>query len=214
MNNNITEYTIDTVPEVINYNQFYCYCKITGKIAIGTPNLTFIPCPNIKSATSGYMLYDVNGITYEEYQKNTDEKSFTIDRKFLCFNNYEDFVSFYKEKQKSKKASYGKKRYAVDKDIFYATETKAKITPYNCVEFFSKEEAVDYANKGLAKLRKEVAKHIEKLKKILIEYLEKEVELRETLKEYTDDKYMELFIAKPSNLKENDIITKLKRKDY
>ena len=208
--NNITEYTLETLPEVINYNQFYCYHKASGKIAIGT----IIG----KSATSGYMLYEVNGITYEEYQKNADKKSFTIDRKFLCFNNYEDFVSFYKkhmiEKQKSKKASYGKKRYIVDKNIFYTTETKAKITPYNCVEFFSKEEAVDYANKGLVKLRKEVAKHIEKLKKILIEYLEKEVALRKTLCELTDAEYMESFIAKPSNLKENDIITKLKRKDY
>lgn len=205
--NTITEYTLETVPEVINYNQFYCYHKISGKITIGT----IIG----KSATSGYMLYDVNGITYEELQKNTDEKSFTIDRKFLCFNNYEDFVSFYKKYLTEKqKASYGKKIYIVDKDIFYTTEAKAKITPYNCVEFFSKEEAVDYANKGLVKLRKEVAKNIEKLKKILVEYLEKEVALRETLKEYTDDEYVKSFIAKPSNLKENDIITKLKRKSY
>ena len=100
MNTVVKPYTLETVPETIGINQFYCYNTRNGAIFIG----------DIlgKSAIYSQNVYCINGTifkTYNGFEGNT--RTMTLDRKFECFLDYQRFVKAYnaylltKEKEES-----------------------------------------------------------------------------------------------------------------
>ena len=215
MNTTVKPYTLDTVPEDIGINQFYCFNKKNGTIIIGEILG--------KSAIYSQNVYCINGDifkTHDGFEGNT--RTMTLDRKFECFLDYQRFVKAYNAylltKEKTRKTR--KTKYVVDKNTFYCKQTRAASIPYNCKEFSTKDDAATYAYNGLQKLKTLVPKYLK-------EYRELEVILKyeisclkdayyESFGEDSKIDYSQLVKAqvKPSTLRENDILIKLNTKQY
>lgn len=214
MNTTVKPYTLDTVPEDIGINQFYCYNTRNGAIFIG----------DIlgKSATYSQNVYCINGAifkTHDGFEGNF--RTMTLERKLKCFLDYKRFFNSYSEyltnKEKNRKTR--KTKYVVDKNTFYCKQTRAASIPYGYKEFSTKDDAATYAYNGLQKLKTLVPKYLK-------EFRELEVilnnEIRKIRNDYgkivenTTTDFSQLIKAqvKPSKLKENDILIKLNTKQY
>lgn len=209
-----TAYTLETAPETIGLNQFYCYNTKNGDIFIG----------DIlgESAISPYTMYSINGVIYKTccgFEGNT--RTITLERKLKCFLDYNSFVKDYAEyltsKEKTKKTR--KTRYIVDKNTFYCKQTRAASIPYGCKEFSSKDDAATYAYNGLQKLKALVPKYLKEYRELQV-ILEHEItNLRKVYHELfgrqmTDYSQLVKAQAKPSTIKENDVLFRLNLKHY
>lgn len=214
MNTTVKPYTLDTVPEDIGINQFYCYNTRNGAIFIG----------DIlgKSAVSSYTMYSVNGVIYKTccgFFGNA--RTMILERKLKCFLDYKRFAKAYAEyltsKEKAKKTR--KTRYIVDKSTFYCKQTRAASVPYGFKEFSSKDDAATYAYNGLQKLKALVPKCLKEYRELQV-ILEHEItNLRKVYHELfgcqmTDYSQLVKAQVKPSTIKENDILIKLNTKYY
>jgi hypothetical protein len=205
-------YTLETVPETIDYNQFYCYSTYSGKIYIGTILG--------KSALKPYYKYIINERPFEVYEKEAfSEEKTSIDIRdtnFRCFLNYKDFVDAYNEYLmaiEAKKTVRKKKatRYMVQTETFQCKTTTMEKPYYRNKLFDTKEEAVEYATKGLKRLIKKTEKYSKTLNE-LYDVLSKSLKNGYAyLNCYgvSLDKYLEEMMAKPSNLKEGDTLAKI-----
>ena len=205
-------YTLETVPETIDYNQFYCYSTYSGKIYIGTILG--------KSALKPYFKYIINERPFEVYEKDAfSEEKTSIDIRdtnFRCFLNYKDFVDAYNEYLmaiEAKKTVRKKKvtRYMVQTETFQCKTTTMEKPYYRNKLFDTKEEAVEYATKGLKRLIKKTEKYSKTLNE-LYDVLSKSLKNGYAyLNCYgvSLDKYLEEMMAKPSNLKEGDTLAKI-----
>lgn len=205
-------YTLETLPETINNSQFYCYSTYSGKIYIGT-NLG-------KSALRPYYKYLINERPFEIYEKEAfSEEKTSIDIRdtnFRCFLNYKDLVDAYNEYLmaiETKKTVRKKKvtRYMVHTETFQCKTTTMEKPYYRNKLFDTKEEAVEYATKGLKRLIKKTEKYSKTLNE-LYDILSKSPKDGYA---YFDcygaslDKYLQEMMAKPSSLKEGDTLAKI-----
>lgn len=208
MNKNIitAEMTIDNVPEVIDINQFYVFFKKTGKIAIGTTIG--------KSATTDFTYYEINGVKYRLHQSSelsTDNPITTFENnKVIGYLYKKDLDKAYEEymvKKEKNKKQY-KTHYIVYEDTYICKATKSTKWHYNVKSFDNKEDAVNYANKGLAKTNKAIKQYIETFKKLkaILEEINKEINVNDTT--------ISPYIVKPSVLNVNDLLIKIEKKRY
>jgi len=206
-------YTLDTVPEDIGINQFYCYNTRNGAIIIGEILG--------KSAIYSQNVYIISGIMYKTYDGfESNIRTMTLGHKFKCFLDYQRFVKAYSEylanKEKTKKTR--KTRYIVDKNTFYCRQTCAASTPYSCKEFSSKDDAETYAYNGLQKLKALIPKCLKEYRELQV-ILEHEItNLRKVYHELFGCQTTDYLLVKaqvmPSTIKENDILIKLNTKQY
>lgn len=208
------KYTIDTVPETLYYNQFYCYNKRTGEIMIGT----IVG----KSALTNSSMYNINGVTYKVYSGsgfngNTREIELNNNGKLRCFLDYDEFVKNYKSDIIAKeKRQSAKKKYIVNKELFHCRETKAATIPYNYKEFNTKKEAEKYSLNGLKKLKTETTKLLDELKRLkkIMQETDEAIKGTYSSAEYSYSSRVSDFMVKPSKLKENDLIFKIGAKRF
>lgn len=197
------EYTLENLPTTITEDQFYCYSTKTGKIILG--EVIGI------SAITKKMHYKIFGRTYERYGWFENGVNMFTENGFKFFPNYQEFIKSYNEYllSKVKKRNTNKTRYIVSKVQFSCKMTKASFTPYNSVEFDNKKDAIDYANKGLAKIKKEANKFYEELIKLKDEL--KQIRANALKIDYglVSVAYPEITPASPYSIKENDILTKI-----
>ena len=211
-------YTLETLPETINYNQFYCYSTYSGKIFIGT----IIG----KSALRPYYKYEINERTYEIYEKDafSEEKNNIAirDTNLLAFLNYQDFLKSYNDYVKSKevKKKVQRKRvirYMVNTETFECKTTTIEKPYYRNKLFDTKDEAITYATKGLKRLAKKaesLTKTMSEQLKLLSQSLSKESYAYINCYGVSLEKYLEEMMAKPSNLKEGDTLAKINYAQY
>ena len=210
MENN--KYTLENLPVELYYNQCYCFNNHTGEISIGE----IVG----HSALSSITTYNINGRiikshqSLDKWQNNIKKLSSTP---FSLFLNYQDFVKFYTEyiakKEKAKKTRI-KARYEVDTETFFCKKTASAWTHGVVKEFDSKEEAVNYATKGLEKLLSQVTKLIEEYKNVLDviskEYKSVNSDIVNVFDTHEVKTYMNYkLIATPEKLKENDVVFKV-----
>lgn len=197
--------TIDNVPEVIDFNQFYVFFKKTGKIAIGTTIG--------KSAITNIIHYEINGVEYHLHQSSalsTNNPITTFEsNKVIGYLYKKDLDKAYEEymvKKEKNKKQY-KTHYIVFKDTYICKATKSTKW-YNVKSFDNKEDAVNYANKGLAKTNKAIKQYIETFKKLkaILEEINKEMKVNDTT--------IYNYIVKPSVLNVNDLLVKIETKRY
>ena len=214
MNTVVKPYTLDTVPEDIGINQFYCYDRRNGTIFIG----------DIlgKSAVSPYTMYSVNGVIYKTcvgFEENA--RTMILGFKLKCFLDYKCFAKAYAEYLTSHKQTKKtrKTRYLVHKNTLYCKQTRAASVEYGFKEFSSKEDAEAYAYNGLKKLKVLVPKFLKEYRELqaILEY--EITNLKKVYHELFDSQmtdYSQLVKAqvKPSTIKENDILIKLDKKRY
>ena len=205
-------YTLETLPNTISYNQFYCYSSFSGKIYIGT----IIG----KSAILPYYKYDINGRTFDVYEKDTFSETKTEikirDTNFICFKNYDDLVASYndylksiekKKKTRCEKVTY----YLVNTETFFCRTTTVKTGRYNNKLFDNKADAVAYATRGLKRLSKKLEKLINTMN------AQREVLLKATSTKYSYigyygsslGAYLEEIKATPKNIKKGDTLVKI-----
>lgn len=206
-------YTLETVPKVIYYNEFYCYSTYSGKIFIGT----IIG----KSALRPYYKYEINERTFDvcENEAFSEEKtSIDIrDTNFRCFLNYKDFVDAYNEYLmaiEAKKTVRKKKvtRYMVNTETFECRTTTMEKPYYRYKLFDTKDKATTYATNGLKRLAKKadsLTKTMSEQLKLLSQSLSKESYAYINCYGVSLEKYLEEMMAKPSNLKEGDTLAKI-----
>jgi hypothetical protein len=198
--------TIDSIPEIININQFYAFHKKSGKISIGT----IIG----KSAITNLVYYAIDGIRYKMHSSDclTNDKPVVEfeKNKLIGYLNKEDLIKDYekylalKEKNKKQRKTY----YMVNKEIFACKTTTVKNIWANNKYFDNKEDAINFANKGIAKTKKLIEKYLNTLKtlKTALDEIDKSIQVEDiSIKDYT---------AKPSTLKVNDLLVKFEGKKY
>lgn len=202
------KYTLDTLPEVINYNQFYCYRISNGEISIGT-------ILGESAIRKGEIFYEINGVKFTDLAKFSEQfpvlklKESRYKKSYLmCFQDYDEFVKDYKSRflpQKTKENN--KSRYIVHKENYSCRKTKARSTPYGWKEFNTKDEALEFSLKGLEKNKKQLTSLMEELNSLKKQF--EAVQLPETAK--ID---FETIVAKPIYLKENDVLKKVSYQHY
>lgn len=152
---------IESLPITIESNQFYYYNKKTGDVGVGD-----IVGKSALSIKTVLRIGEAKFITsYNLGDSNTYQRPITLDKNFRCFFRYQDFINEYtrfKGEQAAIKAerSHRPVRYIVDKNSYFCRKRYGKSIPYNFKEFNNKEEALEYSNKGLSKLKNFVKKYL------------------------------------------------------
>lgn len=215
MNNTITNTkvteqefaNISDVPSSIDDDQFYCYNPKTGTIRIGT----IVG----KSALTDITIYKLGQIEFKEHRllsKKDPIATFRINpfiKNVKAFINYADLLKKYNEDflSKLKKKKEQKTRYIVSTDTFVCKMTRAAYIPHGFKTFTSKDEAVDYANKGLKSVKAKLEKYIPMLKDFQKTLLMIEGNCVE------DTSFKNLMVT-PNNITEKDLLTKIAYKKY
>ena len=211
-------YTLETLPKTINESQFYCFSSNTGNIFIGS----IIG----KSAMTSYYIFEVNGRFHRINETNIFSKDIRIiylpNTKLACFQTYDDFIKQYNiylgEIEKKKKKSRNRTvRYAVDTSNFECKKTTAE-KPFYYTKFFdTKEDAINYANKGLKRMAKKITKFIEtfnKQKEILKGLANKNYSYLDYNNSSRLEDYLKEIMKTPRNSEVGDILTKIDNKRY
>lgn len=206
------------IPEKLEDDQFYCFNKKNGEITIGEVIGV--------SVTSNWAMYKIGtreikiSHVFSEYTR-----SFKINNDETVFKDYQDLLDAYGKyaEKKVKKASTSRiTRYVVNKETFLCKQTRSAYISFNEKAFDTKQEAIAYADKGLASLAKKVAKYFatfNDLKKQLTElnqdlyYAKNGVVYSLKGVEEKDDALLSI-MATPKNLTEKDYIGRIIYKHY
>ena len=201
------EFTITDLPTIIDDNQFYCFNQRTGTIRIGE----IIG----KSAITNDARYKLGNLEFQDpYLLSKDKPIITFRVNHLvknvrAFKYYQDFIKEYNEHviSKLKKKKEQKTRYIVSTDTFMCRTTKAKYTPYSFKAFDSKDEATEYAMKGLKSIKTKLDKYIPTLKDM-------QKQLLAIQGNSIKDKSFDNLMATPKNVSEKDLLTKIVYKHH
>lgn len=201
------EFTINDIPAIIDDNQFYCFNPKTGTVRIGE----IIG----KSALRSETRYKLGHFEFKDYRTLSNDNpivTFRINsliKNVKAYKNYQDFIKEYNEHviSKLKKKKEQKTRYIVSTDTFMCRTTKAKYTPYSFKAFDSKDEATEYAMKGLKSIKTKLDKYIPTLKDM-------QKQLLAIQGNSIKDKSFDNLMATPKNVSEKDLLTKIVYKRY
>jgi len=201
------EYQFNELPPVMDKNYFYCFNPRTGTIRIGK----IIG----KSAITNYTTYKIGSLEFKEFRHlSEDRPSLELSptpflKRLKAFMYYKDLMNEYNKyvEAKLKRAKSQKIRYIVSTDIFLCKMTRAASIPYGFKAFDSKEEAIEFSNKGLKTLKT-------KLDKYIPIFMDAQKELRAIQIRCSGTKTFDDIIVTPKNITEKDILTKIVYKHY
>ena len=217
----IVNNALGDIPEKLEDDQFYCFNKKNGEITIGEVIGV--------SVTSNWAMYKIGrreikiNHVFSEYTR-----SFKINNDETAFKDYQDLLDAYGKyaEKKVKKASASRiTRYVVNKETFLCKQTRGAYISWNEKAFDTKQEAIAYADKGLASLTKKVAKYLatfNDLKKQLSELMPSphselipDQHPHKCIVQNNDNEDALLSImATPKNLSEKDYIGRIIYKHY
>ena len=194
------------IPFELEKDQFYCYNTKNGKVSIGE----IIGA----SALSNLTMYKVNGQQIDSYSRFSDDYSMIrLGRDLKAFNNYKDFIDDYQKyiDSKLKKAVTNKTKYIVNKSIFTCKKTRSNFVASSWKTFETRQEALDYANKGIVALEKKILKY----EPIIANIKDKLHSIEVGLRPFKDnDELLKQIAATPKNISEKDFLTRIDWKGY
>ena len=209
----IVNNALGDIPEKLEDNQFYCFNKKNGEITIGEVIGV--------SVTSNWAMYKLGAReiklnhVFSEYTR-----SFKINNDETAFKDYQDLLDAYAkyaEKKVKKAAASRITRYVVNKETFVCRQTRGAYISWNEKTFDTKQEAIAYADKGLASLGKKVAKYLatfNDLRKQLSELMPDPHSYKSIVQNDDNEDAMFKIMATPYNLTEKDFIGRIIYKQY
>ena len=201
------------IPEKLEDDQFYCFNKKNGDITIG--EIIGV------SVTSNWAMYKIGtreikiNYVFSEYTK-----SFNINNDETAFKDYKELLDAYgkyAEKKVKKAAASRITRYVVNKETFLCRQTRGGYIAYAEKVFDTKQEATEFAEKGLATLSKKVLKYhtiLSDIKKQLTELMPGQHSYKGIVQSNDDEDNMSKIMATPKNLTEKDFIGRIIYKHY
>ena len=136
--------------------------------------------------------------------------------RYLLFKNRQSLIKTYtelleKKYIKKKKETPRKTRYVVHKELYVCKKTTAAETPYGYISFNTKEEAEAYALKKIKTLEKDVKKYskIARELKLILSDRKNKIFSYEL---YGKKIYLSELQAKPTTIKEGEILFKVERR--